>query len=67
MEDEKRKPVLVSGHLRVNSWEGGEQKRLRRLGPIDPGFRFIGRPEQKGAGDGTSPPRSPPAGTSKKG
>jgi hypothetical protein len=59
MENENRKPFILHGRLRVNPWEGGEQKGLCRLGPIDPDFRFIGQPEQKGAGDGTSPPRSP--------
>jgi hypothetical protein len=59
MKNENRAPVVVSGHLRANSWEGGEQQGLRRLGPISPDVAFIGQPEQKGAGDGTSPPRSP--------
>jgi hypothetical protein len=57
MKNENCAPVVVSGHLRVNPWEGGEQQGLRRLGPISPNVAFIGQPEKES--QHRSPPRSP--------
>jgi len=56
MKNQNRKPLLVSGRLRVDAWESRGQKGLRRL-KVSMDTQFIGKAAQKDAGEKTSPSR----------